>query len=303
MSLFKNAIAYRVTPGFKLDPEMLLRCSSRPCGPTESRTSGFASPCEHATDDLAHKVSGYTLICFETEDRLLPGSVVAEEVEARAETIEKEQGYRPGRHGLREIKEAVILELLPRAFTQKRRTYAVLTEQYFIIDTSSAARAQAVIECLGKALDMLPLTKLDTNRWITDAMIGWLRGETPQYLTVDDFVELEKEEDDKPTISYKRSCLDISDMRSKMADGYIPRKIGVTYNDLLSFRIDEDLHLKQLCALDLMMSQRTERDAQILCAADAFDADLTLITGEVVNTLNFIVDELGGFRGEEPALV
>lgn len=51
---------------------------------TESRTSGFCPPCDHSTAGLVHNVGGYTLIGFETDDRLLPGSVVAEEVAERA---------------------------------------------------------------------------------------------------------------------------------------------------------------------------------------------------------------------------
>ena len=112
--MFKNAISYLVTPGFRLDPEMLARRPARPCAANEGRTMGFAAPCDHSTAELAHHVAGHTLICLETEDRLLPGSVVAEEVEARAIDLEKQQGYKPGRKQMLELKELVTEELLPK---------------------------------------------------------------------------------------------------------------------------------------------------------------------------------------------
>lgn len=297
--MFKNAIAFLVTPGFRLDPDYLSRRTARPCGATESRTSGFCPPCDHSTAGLAHHVGGYTLIGFETDDRLLPGSVVAEEVADRAEKLEQQQGFRPGRKQMSELKEATIMELLPRAFTQKRRTLAVFAGGYFIIDTSSAARADAVIETLKAALGELPLAPICTARSITSAMIEWLLGDYPVGLSMDSYAELEKPESGKPAITYKRTVLDTGDMNNRISGGYVPRKVGVTYNEKLSFRINESLHLQQLSSVSLALQNKAGHSS----AEEAFDADVTLTVGEVVEALNFVIDELGGLRkSDEPGL-
>lgn len=301
--MFKNAIAYLVTPGFRLDPEMLARYPARPCSANEGRTMGFAAPCDHSTAELAHHVAGHTLICLETEDRLLPGSVVAEEVEQRAIDLEKLQGYKPGRKQLRELKERVTEELLPKAFTQKRRTLGVFAGQFFLVDTSSPARADMMIDALRKTLDTLPLAMIQTENRITGQMIQWLLGETPWGLTVDDFVELEKAEPGKPAIAYKRTNLDESDMRRRISEGYVPRKIGVTRDDRLSFKVDDSLHLKQLVALELMQADQRHQNAQAADVAQSFDADVTLMVGELVGTYNFLINELGGLAKAEPDLL
>ncbi|MFV5212732.1 recombination-associated protein RdgC [Azonexus caeni] len=301
--MFKNAIAYLVTEGFRLDPEMLSRRPSRPCSANEGRTMGFAPPCSHSTAELVHHVSGHTLICLETEDRLLPGSVVAEEVEARAIDLEKQQGYKPGRKQMRELKERVTEELLPKAFTQKRRTLGVFAGQFFIVDTSSPARADMMIEALRSVLDALPLSMIQTENRITGEMIQWLLGSTPFGLTVDDFVELEKAEPGKPAIAYKRTTLDESDMRRRISDGYVPRKIGVTLNDRLSFKVDDSLHLKQLAALELMQIDKRHQDDQAEDMAQIFDADVALMVGELVRAYNFLIAKLGGLLESEPDLL
>lgn len=302
--MFKNAVCYLVTPGFRLDPEMLARYPARPCSANEGRTVGFAVPCDHSTAELAHHVAGYTLICLESEDRLLPGSVVAEEVELRAIALEKQQGYKPGRKQMKEIKERVIEELLPKAFTQKRRTLGVFAGQYFIVDTSSPARAEMMIEALRHALDALPLSLIQTRKPITGEMIQWLLGSTPWGLTVDDFVELEKAEPGKPTIAYNRTTLDESDMRRRIQDSYVPRKIGVTLGDRLSFKVDDSLHLKQLVALELMQADKRHQDATAKDMAESFDADITIMVGELVSTYNFLINDLGGLaEAEEPDLL
>lgn len=301
--MFKNAISYLVTPGFRLDPELLSRRMARPCGPSEGRTSGFATPCDHSTAELAHHVAGYTLICLETEDRLLPGSVVAEEVELRAIDLEKAQGYKPGRKQLCELKERVTLELLPKAFTQKRRTLGVFAGQYFIVDTSSPARADMMIDALRSVLDALPLTLIQTQKRITGEMIQWLLGTTPFGLTVDDFVELEKAEPGKPAIAYKRTTLDESDMRRRIADAYVPRKIGITLGERLSFKVDDSLHLKQLTALDLMKADQSNQRKEAECAAQEFDSDIALMAGELLASYNFLINELGGLVTPEDDLL
>lgn len=292
--MFKNAIAYSVTPGFRLDPDLLSRLPARPCGPTEGRTMGFAAPCEHSTAELVHHVAGHTLICLETEDRLLPGSVVAEEVDQRAIEQEKSQGYKPGRKQLAEIKERVVEELLPKAFTQRRRTMAVFAGQFFIVDTSSPARADMVIGALRVVLDTLPFTTINTKQSISGAMIQWLLGDTPQGLTVDDFVELEKADPGKPAIAYKRTTLDEADMRRRISAGYVPRKIGITLGDRLCFKVDDSLHLKQLAALDLMKADQVNQAKNAECAAQAFDSDITLMARELQVAYNFLIGVLGG---------
>lgn len=301
--MFKNAIAYIVTPGFRIDPDLLARLPARPCRPNEGRTMGFTAPCDHSTAELAHHVAGHTLICLETEDRLLPASVVADEVEQRAIDLEKSQGYKPGRKQMAEIKERVTEELLPKAFTQKRRTMAVFAGQFFIVDTSSPARADMVIGALRIVLDTLPFATINTEKKISGAMIQWLLGETPYGLTVDDFVELEKSDPGKPAIAYRRTTLDESDMRRRISDSYVPRKIGITLGERLSFKVDDSLHLKQLAALDLMKADQTKQAKDAECAAQVFDADIALMAGELLASYNFLINELGGLVAPEDDLL
>jgi len=298
--MLKNVIAYLLTPGFKVDPEKLQRQQARPCGPSESRTVGFVNPCNTPTHSLLHNVSGIHVICLETEDRLLPGSVVEEEVRERAIELEQTQGHALGRKQRREVKERVIEELLPKAFTQKKRTLAFFTDRYFIVDTSSAARAGTMIECLRLALDDVPLTPIRTQNSMIGALAEWLTGNTPETLTVDDFAELEMPDSNKPAITYKRTRLDVDDMGKRLASGYQPRRVGITYDDRLSCKVDECLHLKQVAFLDLL---RASNESNAENVDEQFDADVTLYVGQVVRVIDFLIEQLGGLVPDEPDLL
>ena len=62
----------------------------------------------------------------------------------------KERGYQPGRKALRELKERVIEELLPKAFVRSRITHAWIDAEngWLAINTSFPVKAEEVIEHL-----------------------------------------------------------------------------------------------------------------------------------------------------------
>ncbi len=299
--LFKNAMAYRVTPGFRFDPELLRRRTARECGPTESQTDGFTEPCAHSTAGLVHHVAGAQLICWQTEDKLLPGSVVEEETTAKCEAIAEEQGYKPGKKQRKTIKEQVTLELLPKAFVQKKRTYALLTPEYFIIDTSSPARADALIESLRFAIDAVPFRLLATAASPTGTMSAWIISEDPpELLTLDDEALLEKPVEEKPVVHYTRTDLGDSDVRHRVEAGYLPKKVGMTYDGKIAFVVTSKMQVCRLRWLDLLA--QAERQEQAKDADDMFDSDMAIVAGDVSRLLNYLVEQFGGWAPDEEDL-
>jgi recombination associated protein RdgC len=114
---------------------------------------------------------------------------------------------------------------------------------------------------------------------------------------------MEKSEPGKPAIAYKRTTLNLDDMRRCIHDRYVPRKIAVTYADRLSFHVDDCLHLKKLSLLDVVMAEKRAQQGDSKDLAEEFDADVTIMVGEVVRALDFLVEELGGQVEPESDLV
>ncbi len=88
------------------------------CASHEPISRGWVSPRKDGA--LIYANNRQWLIALAIEQRLLPSSVVNDEVRERAEKLTEEQGYAPGRKALRELKERVTEELMPRAFTRRR---------------------------------------------------------------------------------------------------------------------------------------------------------------------------------------
>lgn len=303
IQLFKNARVFRVTPGFRFDPDLLARRPGRDCAPFESKADGFIAPCEYSTRGLIHDVGGMYLMCWQTQDKLLPGHVVEDEVKVRAEDFEQANGYKPGRKMLREIKERVVDELLPKAFTQTRRTFAIHADDWLIIDTSSPARAESMIEAMRSALEELPLALVWTETSPGAAMREWMLGGVPYGLTVDDVAVLEGPDETKATVSYQRIDLDSDEVRQRIADGFTPRKLAVTILDRVSLHFADDFGLGRIQPVGMLRIETEERTAGAEDLHEEFDGSVILLAGEIVRAIGRLVEALGGFKKPDADLV
>ena len=243
---------------------------------------------------MAYSQNGQILIALQIEERILPSSVVNDEVKERAEEMADEQGYSPGRKALRELKERVIEELMPRAFTKKRITHAWIDQKngWFVINAGSMSKAEEVIDHLRLCLDEFPIKPLRTHIFPTSAMADWLAGgEAPEGLTIDRDCELEAVGEERAKISYRHHPLEGDQVREHLAAGKLPTKLALTWDDRISFVLTDNLDIKRLAFLDLL-KEEAEKNAEH--ADEQFDADFALMTGELTRFIPALIEALGG---------
>jgi recombination associated protein RdgC len=297
---FRNLQLYRLPQQWdmtieRLD-EQLARLRFRPCGSQDMSTHGFIA--RQPEGSLVHSVGGQWLIALGVERRLLPSSVVKQVAADRAEEIEQQQGYKPGRKQIKEIREAVTQELLPRAFTSRRRVFAWIDPEggWLVVDASSRKAADTVVESLHKALDELPLKLLNTRRSPVAAMTEWLvANEAPVGFTIDQDCELRSITEEKSAVRYVRHALDGKEVQEHITGGKQVSKLALTFDDRLSIVLNDKLELKRLQFLDVVKEAAGEgQDAE-----EQFDADFALMTAELRRFIPAVIEALGG---EEPTV-
>ena len=237
------------------------------------------------------------MIALRTEQKLLPSSVINEVAADRAEEIEAQQGFKPGRKQIKEIKEAVMQELLPRAFSRRRTTFAWIdpVAGWLVVDAASAAKADELIETLREVLDELPLRLLNTAVSPSSAMADWLAGgEAPANFTIDRDCELRSVTEEKATVRYVHHPLEGEDIPKHLADGKVPTKLGLTFDERISFVLTERLEIKRLAFLDVI--QEEAEKAAGGSSEEQFEADFVLMTAELARFLPHLVEALGGER-------
>lgn len=293
---FKNLQLYRLAAGWDISParlaEQLARHPFQSCGSLDMQSRGWVSP--RGDDSLVHALGGQMLIAFGAEQKLLPASIINQFTKDRAAEIEEQQGYKPGRKQMREIRENVTDELLPRAFSRRRTTFVWIdpANGWLAIDAANAAKADEVLELLRKSIDDLPLSLPKTSLSPVTAMTGWLAsGEAPAGFTIDRDCELRASGEEKATVRYSKHALDADEIRQHIAADKLATRLALTWNDRISFVLTEPLQVKRLAFLDIVQE---EAESQADTVEEQFDADFALMTGELSHFLPDLVHALGG---------
>ena len=127
---FKNIRAYRLTKPFDLSPEQLgQKLAARgfePCGKVQAVSLGWVPPLGEESEALVHAAAGRMLLKLKREEKLLPATVVREQVDEKVAIIESEQGRKVYRKERLNLKDEIVQDCLPRAFTRSTHVYAYI---------------------------------------------------------------------------------------------------------------------------------------------------------------------------------
>ncbi len=304
---FKNLKIYRFSKPFKWSTEQLEQQLSdksfQPCAATQPSSYGWASPLKHPEADqtqLTHSIGQYTMICSRQEERILPASVVNDALNDKLDSIQSETGRRPVGKYKQSIKDELILDLLPQAFTRSKNNYAYLDQanQFIIVDAASSNKAEQLIEFLRQSLGSLPVVPLKTNTSPASLMTAWLKGENLS----DDFVikdecELQEEAEDGAIIRCKRQDLSSDEIQMHLDNGKQVTRLAVIWNDSIECLLQDDLNIKRVKFSDELLEQAAEDGAEDPAAR--FDADFNLMSGELSRFIPRLIEILDG-ENESP---
>lgn len=300
---FKNLQIYRLPAPWAMSQDQLETALApqafHAANSLDLQNQGWAPPRENGA--LVHAVNQQFLICLATEKKLLPSSVVNQVSKAKAAEIEEQQGFKPGRKQMKEIKEQVTDELLPRAFTIRSDTRVWIdpVNGWLVVDAGTAAKADDVIKLLVKCVNRLPLRALRVKQSPVAAMTEWLvADEAPHGFTVDQDTELRSTGETKATVRYVRHTLEAEDVRRHIASGKQCTRLALTWSDRVSFVLTEALTLKRIAPLDVI------KEGEIGMSRDdgeRFDGDMMLMTGELGRMMADLVEALGGEVPEQAA--
>ena len=302
---FKNAQIYRLSTEWPITAETLHeQLAKKPfhqCGAQDFESRGWVAPCDGG--ELVHAIGDNWLVCMQTEAKILPPAVINKEADKRAAEIEEQQGFKLGRKAMKELREQITTELLPRAFTRIRMTPAWINiaAGWLVVNASSQKRAEDVLELLRHTLDTFPLALLRTERSPMSAMADWLAGGAPDGFTLNQDFALQSISEDRARATFKGHDLEAAHVTEHLEAGHLPIKLAMTFDDRISFVLTDRGALKGIDFLDVIrdrVAADEHEDAQAL-----FDAEFALMTGELLRLLPAIVAAMGGELARTPDLI
>ncbi len=294
---FKNITLFQLTDPFRVSPESLQQKmeerTSRKCGPLEMSTTGWASPYPEGSA-LTFAVEGCLLIAMKKVEKILPATVVREQLEERIAEIERSEARDVRQKEKQRLRDEITVELLPRAFTRSRTTYAMIDPEngWLLVDTASRSKAEELTVLLRETLGSLNLTNPDTESSPAAAMSYWLfHGTPPGGFTIDDECEIREQGEPGGTIRCKRMDITQGSIRKQLEHQSQVVQLALSWEDRLSFILDQDMVLRRIKPLEVIDHLREEQQDD-LPPDIRFESDLILFQAEARGVIKRLFEVL-----------
>ncbi len=294
---FKNLALYRLTEDFDVSADELNDKMEaqrfRECGKMDVQSYGWVSPLggDHL---LVHQASGFIMLCAQTQEKVLPHSVVNELTAEKIEAIENQDARKLTRKERSALKDEVIFQLLPQAFSFKKKLFAYIDvkEGWIVVDSAASGKAEDMLSLLRKSLGSLPVVPLNTQQSPTSVMTRWLQQQLPADIVINDEAELLSVEREGATIRCKRHDLTTPHILQLLENNMQVNKLAIEWSERLTCVLDANLAVKRLKFTDLVLEKAGDinSDSDI----ERFDADFSIMTLELRSFLNRLVELFGG---------
>ena len=298
---FKNLHVYRLhaeqAAGIEQLAEQMACYAAKPLGSADARRRGWAAPAGRlGIGQLVHEIQGHRLLSALRQERLLPASVIKEEVEEQVAEIEARECRKVTRKEKTAIKEQVTEELMPRAFvrSQKIDLWWDTGRQLIGVNASSRARAEDVLDLLRETLGSLKATPMSSQTLPIRAMTTWLGdpASRPADLQLGDTVELKAKGDDG-VVRGRQVDLDSDEMQQLLESGRQASKLALSIEGQLSFVLHDDLALKSLRFGDALIEEADHADDGDDALA-RLETDFVIMAGSLRGSVARIMEWLGG---------
>ena len=259
----------------------------RPCLPSISSSTGWVSPVdsEDANSPLIRSINGYTMVCLQIEEKILPASVIRHELAKKIHKIEKEEDRKVRHSEKLTLKDELIMTLLPRAFSKFIKLYAYIDPKNhrIIFGTANAKRAEQFISFFNKTLTD-NVCSIEINK-ISPIMTHWLKNQDyPTSFSIEKSCVLQDPAQQGRVIRCQQQDLFTISVQSLIKDGCEVKQLAVNWQDRVNFVVSDDLSLKSIKFQEEILFQAKEMEAET--KEQLFDADFLIMTDIISLVLN-----------------
>jgi recombination associated protein RdgC len=290
---FKNLRPFRMTRDFDVSPEELeQKLGGRtfsPCTPAQPLAVGWVPALGEGSEVLVHAAEGRLLLRLRREEKILPPAVVRDLLKERVAGIEAQQGRKVYRREKLSLKDEIVQDCLPRAFSRHAETCLLIDPKlrWVLVDSASAARAEECLNLLRECIGSFPVIPPTTAHAPAAAMTSWLlQSSLPKDFELRDECEL-KEHGETPAVLRCRGIDLLSEeIRQHLQGGMQVAKLALGWREQLQFVLGEDLCLRRLRFADALVKENDElMDEDPLARLDADFALMAPALGQLQDRL------------------
>ena len=296
---FKNIRAYRLTSPFTLTPEQLAEQLAQraftPCAKSQALALGWVPPLGGEDGELVHAAAGRMLVKLKREEKLLPSTVVRELLDEKVAEIEAGQARKVYRKERLNLKDEIIQDCLPRAFTRSASVYAYVDTRanWVFVDAASATRAEELLNLLRECIGSFPVLLPQVNSAPVAVMTGWLlHRNLPQDFELGQECELREPGEEGGVVRCRGVDLLSEEVETHLHAGKQVARLSLGWDERLQLVLAEDLCLRRLKFADELMKEN--EDIAEGDEAARMDADFALMADAIGTLQERILTLFGG---------
>ncbi|TBR41740.1 recombination-associated protein RdgC [Marinomonas agarivorans] len=258
---FTNIQFFQLTDTSVIDTNELIHklpdFQLRECGTQEEFTFGWL-PLIRNSEQWSLGSNQCLLLRAGKEEKVLPASVVREQLESKVAEIELLEGRKVGRKEQSDIKEELIFNLRPRAFSKRTDIWAYIDmkAKLLVVNSTNAGLTELLFKQLQTTIGRFPMTPLMAQESPAAVMSNWLlNNDLPASLTTNDECEIQDNSEEKTQIRFKALEPLSEDVTRHIDQGMRIKSLALRWVDKLSFTLHEDLTVRRLKFDDTIKDQ------------------------------------------------
>lgn len=296
--MFTQVTVFKLTNKIPAVATLAAQLEAKPFTPlgqsTQSLSVGFVPP-RAENGAMVETVAGQHILKVAIETKAVPANVIRDKTAERVKAIEEATGRKPGKKERTEIKEDVLLSLLPAAFPKRSDVPVWIDRErgLVVIGSASTSKVDHVTWQLVQASPDIQLQFLSTTKTPRFCMAQWLLAETPDdwpdNLNIERECVLKSDDEEGATVKFSKHHLAINEVKDHIRQGKLPTQLALSWDGKVSFVLTEAMTLKKVQYLDGVMDESGTDQNE-----DRFDADVALSTGLLGPLLDDLIYALGG---------
>lgn len=289
---FKQAQIFQLTDALRSSIDDIIQqlepFTFRPCFPSMPSSMGWISPIDQDDAPLARMINGCIMLCLQVEEKILPASVIRQELYEKIKAIEAIEGRKVGQKEKMSMKDEIMLTLLPRAFSKLTQVFGYIDtkNQWLVLGTTNKSKTDQFLSLFKKSITekVYPFN----FKKLSSTFTHWLKDHSyPSSFSIDQSCVFQDPNQQNRTIRCQNQDLFANSIQAIIKEGCEVKQLALSWNDQIDFMLLDNVSLQRIRYQDEVLASATEMEPET--KQQQFDADFLIMSGMVSGLLKELI--------------